>query len=243
MKQCPVCKTTYTDDSLRFCLTDGAGLFSMPEPAETVQVSPSRNPVQIDIPQESVPTFVAPKSARQSSGSKTGLIVASVLGGLLFLVVAAAAGGYFLLKSSNETANSSVSLNSPENASNANRLFETTNSAAPDDGTDELKEKIAELEKQIREQKKQQNETPSQPPPQDQTTYARVNSPNDGFLALRSEPDHKRGDRLAKIPHGANIQILGCQDNAATIAGRRGRWCRVSYAGQYGWAFDAWMNY
>lgn len=217
----------------------------MPEPAETVQISPGRNPMQISIPPDSTPTFAVPKASSQPSGSNTGLIIAAVLSGLLFLIIAGAAGGYFLLKSSSETANNSVSPNSSKNTPNSNGLFDKTDltTLTPNDETDELKEKIAKLEREIQEQKKQQNQTPSQSTPQNQTTSARVNSPGDGFLALRSEPNHERGERLAKIPHGASIQIIGCQDYATTIAGRRGRWCRVNYGGQYGWAFDAWLSY
>ena len=217
----------------------------MPEPAETVQMSPGKTPMQINIPQESTPTFAVTKTTNQSSGSNAGLIIAAVIGSLMFLVIAGAVGGYFLLKSSTGTANNSVSTNSSKNTPNSNRLSETTNPATPtpNDEKDELKEKIAELEKQIQQQKKQQNQTPFQSSPQNQATSARVNSPSDGFLALRSEPNHERGERLAKIPHGASIQVIGCQDYSTTIAGRRGRWCRVNYGGQHGWAFDAWLSY
>jgi uncharacterized protein YraI len=73
---------------------------------------------------------------------------------------------------------------------------------------------------------------------------ARVNSPNDNFLALRSIPDSKNGIMLAKIPHGTNIEIIGCQKKPTQRpGGRSGRWCRTNYNGQDGWVFDAFLSY
>ena len=56
MKQCPACKTTYTDETLRFCLADGGTLISLPDEEETlirgdrrdirVNVSPDAGDVQ-----------------------------------------------------------------------------------------------------------------------------------------------------------------------------------------------------
>ena len=37
MKQCPVCKSTYTDDSLKFCLNDGAALTAPLSSSEATQ--------------------------------------------------------------------------------------------------------------------------------------------------------------------------------------------------------------
>ena len=37
---------------------------------------------------------------------------------------------------------------------------------------------------------------------------ARVDSPGDGFLALRAVPDARSGEPLAKIPHGTTVQEL-----------------------------------
>lgn len=63
-----------------------------------------------------------------------------------------------------------------------------------------------------------------------------VNTPGDGFLALRSEPTTKSGRRLVKIPHGTPIQLGGCQRDQG------GNWCQTSYNGFSGWVFDRYVT-
>lgn len=115
-----------------------------------------------------------------------------------------------------------------------------------DDENEKLKEKVAELEKKVEKQEKQKpTPQPRQTAPQIQNsgTTARVNSPGDGFLALRSEPNSEIGYRIVQIPHGEYVRILGCQNFSQRVGGRTGRWCRVNYDGFVGWAFDGWLNY
>ena len=71
---------------------------------------------------------------------------------------------------------------------------------------------------------------------------AAVNSPGDGFLALRSEPSVRRGRRLARIPHGATIGIADACEHFDTVGGQEGAWCLVDYQGQIGWAFSAYLD-
>ena len=66
-----------------------------------------------------------------------------------------------------------------------------------------------------------------------------VNSPRDGFLALRSSPNHRTGKLLAKIPHGYQLELNSCRSKTK-IGKNTGRWCRTSYKGTLGWVFDAW---
>jgi hypothetical protein len=123
----------------------------------------------------------------------------------------------------------------------------------PDEEKEELKKKVEELEKKVDSQEKsadqqQVQRTPPpvrQPPPvvRGSGTYARVNSPGDGFLAMRSEPSSSYGYRILQIPHGSTISVLGCQNYMENVGGRTGRWCRVNYAGYTGWAFDGWLVY
>jgi len=68
-----------------------------------------------------------------------------------------------------------------------------------------------------------------------------VNAPQDGFLALRSEPDIKRGFRVDKIPHGATLQIDRCQAQTKRLGKTNGRWCQTTYLGQDGWVFDGFL--
>jgi hypothetical protein len=117
-----------------------------------------------------------------------------------------------------------------------------TPTSTPDETNEKLLEKLEELEKKIDDQQKQAKSTP--PPTVIRTpTRAWVNSPGDGFLALRSEPSADIGYRMLQIPHGAEVRVLSCQSRSTRIGGRNGRWCRLTYDGTTGWAFDAWLIY
>jgi hypothetical protein len=113
------------------------------------------------------------------------------------------------------------------------------------DDKDELRDQIANLEKMLNDQKKS-NKTPNLPqniPNQSaMTTTARVNSPGDGFLALRTLPNSELGDRILKIPHGAVISVGECGP-VMTPVKRSGRWCQAMYNGYRGWVFDAYLIY
>ena len=65
---------------------------------------------------------------------------------------------------------------------------------------------------------------------------ATVNTPGDGFLALRSEPSTKQGVRLGKIPHGTLLNLGGCVRPSATQ-----RWCKTIYQDQIGWILDTYV--
>ena len=74
------------------------------------------------------------------------------------------------------------------------------------------------------------------------TKTARVDSPGDGFLALRKLPHSEIGERIAKIPHGATVEVGVCGPVVRPV-NRAGRWCQASYNGQTGWVFDAYLVY
>lgn len=115
-----------------------------------------------------------------------------------------------------------------------------------DDENAKLKEKLEELEKKVAEQQKQKVQPQVKqtvPIIKSSGTAARVSSPGDGFLALRSEPNSDTGYRILQIPHGATVKILGCQGFTEKVGGRTGRWCRINYDGYTGWAFDGWLVY
>jgi hypothetical protein len=87
---------------------------------------------------------------------------------------------------------------------------------------------------------------PSPPPPtvsQAVTGVATVNSPRDGYLALKSEPCVAPcGVTYVKIPHGTRINLESCKA-AVEIADRRpGHWCYTSYGGVSGWIFDGFVT-
>jgi hypothetical protein len=120
-----------------------------------------------------------------------------------------------------------------------------TATPTPDLEKERLRDEIANIQKRLEEQKKNANtwdrdETDDE---RGSSITATVDSPNDGFLALRNRPDPDRGERIAKIPHGAEVEILNCEKIAVTIDSRSGRWCQVEYNGKTGWVFDAWLEY
>ena len=236
MKFCPNCKTNYTDDTLRFCLSDGANLIAMPDAEKTVEMSGATNQIRFNAPQ-SEPTFVAPTSPSINT-ARSGIspwLVFPLLAILFLAVIGLAA--YIFLKSS-EIIVSNAATPTP------------AATAAPDKETAALKEQLESLKRQIENQKtpvktdSPQRPFPTQTPAIPTIQTARVNSPNDNFLALRSIPDSTNGIMLAKIPHGTNIEIIGCQKNLTQKPGKRsGRWCRTNYNGQDGWVFDAFLSY
>lgn len=245
MKQCPVCKTTYTDESLQFCLADGASLFISSLSSEQTQQFPATtNPIRVNFAQEEIPTVVA--SAKTNSSLETpkkgdrgvNLIIGLVVGFIVSALLATAMfAGYFWWMSSNNQ-KATVANTQP----NLNNVNSTTKSPIPDEAQI-LKEKIANLEKKMQEQKNSKQTVPTisnSTTSQSTTVTARANSPGDGFLALRTGPSSETGERIMKIPHGATLTVLACLPKAP---GKNGRWCRVNYNGNLGWAFDGYMVY
>ena len=239
MKFCPKCKTNYTDESLRFCLADGTNLIPMSNAEKTVEMTGATTPLRFDASPRSEPTVLSP-AYRQEPVRRSGISLWLVLP-LFAVLILAVAGllGYILLKPS-EIAVSNQPPPPPA----------PTATAAPNTETAAIKEELESLKKQIAEQKTPTKTDsgarpfPNQNPTAPVIQTARANSPNDGFLALRSIPDSKNGLLLVKIPHGANLEIIGCQKTAMQMPGkRRGRWCRTNYNGQSGWVFDAFLSY
>lgn len=238
MKQCPNCGTTYTDETLRFCLTDGTTLVSLGNSEKTAEFEHNR--MRVDFQKENAPesvnTVISPALSTQNSEKKSGnWLIVGVLGVLLIFVLLGFAGfaGYvFYTQSGNK--NSNIAENSP------------TPKVSPTKNNDkELEEKVANLEKQLEDQKNKKPINSPNPFPTENTTTtrtARANSPGDGFLALRSLPSTEAGERLAKIPHGTRFTVIDCP-NPSNPGKIKGRWCRVNYNGIEGWAFDAYMTF
>lgn len=70
---------------------------------------------------------------------------------------------------------------------------------------------------------------------------AEVAQTSDGYLSLRTQPSVRSGSRLARMPSGAQIRVLGCQTSPQSIGGTWGRWCQVNYGRKSGWAFSAYV--
>lgn len=257
MKKCPQCGSTYQDDTLSFCLSDGTALnlvTSAYSPEATLQLpeeqvtSIRQNAARVSVPVNQ-PTMqsAAPPSFQntvaENKGSKLPLIlgVLAVLG-LLLLGGAALAYVAFSNRGNNiaqnttpqPVVNSGVPVNQP-------------------DKTAELQEEVNKLKKMIEEQananKKAAANKPvskpsgaATPAPAVDIRIATVNSPGDGFLAMRTQPNSETGERIMKIPTGAQVAVGECLPYGKS--GKiNGRWCRVAYNGQTGWAFDAYLVY
>lgn len=245
MKQCPNCRTTYTDESLSFCLSDGGALFTISEAEQPTQIAYGRNAVQIDIPPNTAPPASAMPTAQisapphQQGRSVFPYVVIAFLA--LLLIGAIGVGALLYLNPFGKTDVVAVS--------NANAKPNAATNAAANDQNNELQEKLANLEKQLQEQKNQKKPVTAPPVTNKPATSdpgrptATVKQTNDGFLSLRTEPSVKTGTQLVKIPSGATVNLENCEKSSVTIDGRRGRWCMVTYNNETGWVFDAFLNY
>ncbi|MFT3743346.1 MAG: hypothetical protein QM785_03525 [Pyrinomonadaceae bacterium] len=255
MKQCPSCLTTYPDETLRFCLADGSVLTAIDDEQSTV-IRTARNkvaeetlainsPVRVDIPSAAdQPTEVAPvgiphdrtASNKGSGGIVLKIVIAVIAFIFLGLLLAGAAGALFYFNSGKS--------DPPANPANVRQPAQPSPTATKDD-RDDLRDQIANLQKQLNEQKKATLPANGQitiPKTSTTTTTARANSPSDGFLALRSLPSSEIGERILKIPHGATVTIGACGPVVKPVS-RSGRWCQASYNGVSGWVFDAYLEY
>jgi hypothetical protein len=233
MKTCPICKANYNDESLNFCLNDGATLSVIPDEQVTKVILPTRVTNQSTFQNAAPISYNVPSAPAKSN--KTAFI-ATALALLLLLFIGGVIAALILI---------------PRDAGKTDSELITPSPTPKDDST-ELKEKIANLERQIQNQKISPSPTPYSTftPTSTQTPLdrggkatARVAQSNDGFLSLRTEPSVRTGTQLVKIPSGSTVELEDCQPNYQTIDGRRGRWCMISYAGETGWAFDAWLIY
>lgn len=224
MKRCPSCKTDYTDDTLRFCLADGTSLVETIDEQPTV-VRPAKNPVE------------ATNAAGRSTSKWIVLAIVGVLLGIAAVVAIGLAGAAVYYGSGGD---GSSNKDLPSSKYTPTPVVTATPSV--DREKERLRDEIANIQKQLDDQKKNANSTKDDEK-RDFRATATVNSPNDGFLALRSEPDADRGERLARIPHGAEVEIVNCEKSTTTIGVRTGRWCQVEYDGVNGWVFDAWLKY
>jgi len=244
MKQCPACKTTYTDDTLRYCLADGATLSEGLLSQETVLSTPARDTVRVPIEREEQQAFQQPRPAATTTGStssgkgfKVFLVVAIIV---VLFAGAAAVAGLILYNNLNISAANKNLVKSPTPIPTVT----ASQSPAVDPEKQKLQDELANLQKKL-DQQKNANVVSSPPAPTPGRGYptAQVNSPGDGFLALRSEPDAEYGERLAKIPHGATVELNNCERSKVTIGGRTGRWCLVTYQDHTGYVFDAFLIY
>jgi hypothetical protein len=249
MKRCPACGTDYADDTLRFCLEDGTPLGEADEtativrPGERESYKTEKLPSNLTFPQHDALRVDIP-TTRQTTPSTTVItggsdfpwgkfVVAILVIGLVVVVGAGLLGVAFYMGSGRN--NAAVVTPSPTPAA----------TPTPDDENKRLEDEVAKLKKKLEETNGSNSNSDdsgfdfSDIPGLGGT--ATVNSPKDGFLALRNLPNADYGERIAKIPHGATVSIFSCADQTVTIDTRTGHWCMVSYNQQVGWVFDPWL--
>src|SRR5688500_5964712 len=236
MKRCPQCGTTYMDESLRFCLADGATL-NATDGEESTVVSSRSEPLRVDITSGSrLPVNAAPQVKKRSSALVKTVLILLILLVPAIIIIAAAVGLVYLRSQENIIVNNATSI----------QTATPTPTATSDAETERLKKELADLQKQLDEKKSTEANKDTFPDIDDldfEFRVATVNSPGDGFLALRSEPSSDYGERLAQIPHGVKINVVSCDSDKVTIGSRRGSWCLVEWSGRAGWVFDAWLTY
>jgi len=154
MKICPACQTTYTDDSLRFCMKDGTPLDNFqeltaaPEMEEEQTVfAPERSPKMVvplnePEPQVAAPPPVAPVNQQKPTQSQpqrksnAGILIGLGALGVLILLGIGGFGAWWLLGSrgnrTNEIAiaNSNANPNQNANLSTNENLSANANSNA-----------------------------------------------------------------------------------------------------------------
>lgn len=238
MKQCPVCKTNYTDETLNYCLADGTALsVSASEPETVLMNNFDKNPMRINIPNQTAANNAPPVTSPNQTVVKTGVsaLIVVALVGLLLLVMAAFAGFIIYSYSSkpeiatvNSDNKNAVSTGDNKNSRNVNTISEkpvTTPSPRSTNSNTNA------------------NIKPFPSNNSSGTPTAKVKPTGDGFLSLRTEPSVKTGTQLVKIPSGSTVNLENCEKNTMIIDSRKGRWCMVSYNNQTGWVFDAFLTY
>jgi len=253
MKQCPKCGNSYTDDTLRFCLEDGTPLAVADEqptvirgddPNKTEQL-PSNITAQpgmrVDIPtahQHAAQPTMPSQHAQQKSSPVIKIVIAVVALGFLLILGAGVLGGIFYFYTGSKQSEDIARQPTPPNQPSPAASPWSSPSGSPSDSNDDekkLEEEIAKLLKQIGDASNSSSDDSDVP---DIGRKATVNSPKDGFLALRNLPSSDIGQRIAKIPHGEKLSILTCAPQAVTIGGKSGHWCMTTYDKKSGWVFD-----
>lgn len=236
MKTCPHCGTVYSDETLRFCLSDGTALAGPTE--EPTLVSGRRGNTNVNFTPPTTPAFQAPgPTEKRSSRTLLKVIVALVVVGIVGIALIGGVGLVYL-----------ISLNSNSGQAPPERPAEPvrpSRSATPDAEKAKLEKELADLKEKLKEQPSVSDNSNPFPDSEDISVFktAIVNSPGDGFLALRNLPSTDAGDRIAKIPNGEKVEILACNPTEETIGDRSGKWCLVTWKETAGWVFDAWLEY
>lgn len=217
MKRCPTCNQTFGDENA-FCLDDGTPLLGNIGNEGFGGFQPSG-----EMPTQYIPR---PQNTSAHVLPNSGKWVFPVVGILCGLVVVLGFFAFFR-ETSSEKAVVSQQYTEPREANKNTESRPTRQVEAPPLPLQPLPP------------------PPSPPPSVNQLAYpvVTVNSPRDGYLALKSEPCIAPcGTTLLKIPHRTRLTLGTCKNNFEVADRRRGRWCYTSHGGYTGWVFDAFVT-
>lgn len=142
MKTCPNCQTQYTDDTLRFCLQDGAVLneaqaihdqtvsFAGQETATVVRSEVPRSET-VDRQRQSEFTRVSTANFKPGGNAKLAVAIAGVVLLLLVLATAGAVVIWLALRDPSGVATNSGNPNAANSANSANSVSNTVPSPTP----------------------------------------------------------------------------------------------------------------
>lgn len=115
MRVCPHCRTTYTDDTLQFCLQDGTPLLA--DQSSSVDESDSETLISPRKWEESQVTKVSTLQPEPKKSNTAKIVTLTVLGMLLLFGLAGAGAWFYLNSDRNETAQNRTK---PTNTPNSN---------------------------------------------------------------------------------------------------------------------------
>lgn len=237
MKRCPACSAVYHDPELNFCLNDGARLETRPafanESDETVLMDQGGGMAASQLStQFQIAGSNAPEQKKRTSAAVNFLAILGIAGIFFLILAGAGAAAFFYFDGMSMVRDGRPRIEPPRPKP------PPVEKKGPQRSLDE---QLADLEKKIEEQKIDPGtEDLDLPVDLMDPRPATVNSPKDGFLALRSLPSAEIGQRIAKIPHGEAITIGLCVDTGK-VGGKAGSWCMTRYGEKTGWVFDAFL--
>ena len=60
-------------------------------------------------------------------------------------------------------------------------------------------------------------------------------------LTVRNKPGAS-GEKIGAIPFGAEVLLISEEENYVVLAGRKGRWSKISWFGPDGWVFGGFLS-
>lgn len=140
--------------------------------------------------------------------------------------------------------------------------IQTENEANPEEQTapptvfEKMQKQIDDLQRQVAEAERNDvpvsfepgpsyNPNPGQPTAKTspRMPVMAMTQSDGGSIVMRADPAMGSAQNSTRIPHGANIQIIGYSDKGINLDGHVSKWVRVDYNGQRGWIFDKYLDF